>query len=171
MEVDNLRITNREDKGFGSMDLSPKQTILVEHVPPIICQLYADIRENRLFSENDIGRNTWLLQEEVMVLSAMISKALQQEYELELLEEVQNACRNNLDWLARKATLKDLITRGKEPPTNWQYKDRFSYIKNRLYMRPNNVLKTKITKVCHDSKVAGHFGIEKTIEIIMRNFY
>jgi len=53
-----------------------------------MCQLYADNRENRLFSESDIGRNPWLLQEEVMVSRAMISKALLQEYEPELLEEV-----------------------------------------------------------------------------------
>jgi len=61
-------------------------------------QLYADSRENRLFSEKDIRQNSWLLQEEVMVSSAMISKALLQEYELQLLEEVQKASRDNLDW-------------------------------------------------------------------------
>jgi len=56
-------------------------------------------------------------------------------------------------------------------PTNWQYKDRFPYFKNRLYIPANDVLKTKIAKGCHDSKGAGHFGMEKTIEIIMRDFY
>jgi len=88
MEVDNLKLTDRGDKGFGSTDLSSKRTISVEQVQPIMCQLYADNRENRLFSENDIGQNPWLLQEEVMVSSAMISKALLQEYELVLLERV-----------------------------------------------------------------------------------
>jgi len=66
------------------------------------------------------------------VSSAMISKALLQEYELELLEEVREASRNDLEWLSREATLKDLITRCKELPTNWQYKDGFPYFKNRL---------------------------------------
>ena len=88
MGVDNLQITDRGSKEVGSTDLSPRRTIAVEQVQPIICQLYADSRENRLFSENDIGQNPWLLQEEVMVSSIMISKALLQEYELELLEEV-----------------------------------------------------------------------------------
>jgi len=91
MEVDNLRITDRGNKGFGSRDLSPKRTIVVEEVQEIMCQLYADSKENRLFSENDIGRNPWLTLEEVMVSSAMISKALLQEDELELLEEVREA--------------------------------------------------------------------------------
>jgi len=102
MEVDNLQITDRGDKGFGSTDLSPKRTIAVEQVQPIMCQLHADSRENRLFSESDIGRNPWLLQEEVMVSSAMISKALLQEYELELLEEVREASNHDLEWLSRE---------------------------------------------------------------------
>jgi len=170
IEVDSLQTTDRGNKEFGSIDQSPKRTIAVEQVQPIMCQLYADSRENRLFSENDIGRNPWLLQEEVMVSNAMISKALLQEYKLELLEEVREPSGNDLQWLSREATLKDLITCGKELPTNWQYKDGFSYIKNRLYIPANNALKTKITKGCYDSKVAGHFGMEKTIEIIMRDF-
>jgi len=132
MEVDNLQKTDRGNKGFGSTDLSPKRTIAVEQVQPIMCQVYANTRENRLFSENDIGRNSWLLQEQVMVSSAMISKALLQEYELELLEKVREGFRNDLEWLSREATLKDLITHDKELPTNWQYKDGFPNFKNRL---------------------------------------
>jgi len=126
------------------MALSPKRTIAVKQVQPIRCQLYADSSENRLFSENDIGRNPSLLQEEVMVSSAMISKALLQEYKLELLEEVREVSRDDLGWLSREPTLKDLITRGKELPTNWQYKDGFPYLKNRLYIPANDALKTKI---------------------------
>ena len=171
MEVDNLQKTDLGNKGFGSTDLSPKRTIAVKQVQPIMCQLYADSRENRLFSRKDIGRNPWLLQEEVMVSSAMISKALLQECELELLEEDREASNRDLEWLSREATLKDLITWDKELPTNWQYKDGFPYFKNRLYIPANDALKTKIAKGCHDSKVAGHFGMEKTIEIITRDVY
>jgi len=132
MEVDNLQITDRGNKGFGSTDLSPKRTVAVKQVQPIMCQLHADSTENRLFSESDIGRNPWLQNEEVMVSSAMISKALLQEYGLELLEEVREASNRDLEWLSREATLKDLITRDKELPTNWQYRDGFPYFKNRL---------------------------------------
>jgi len=60
-----------------------------------------------------------------MVSSAMISKALLQEYELELLKEVREASNCDLEWLSREATLKDLINRGKELPTSWQYRDGF----------------------------------------------
>ena len=47
MEVDNLQITDRGNKGFGSTDLLPKRTIAVEQGGPIMCQLYADSWENR----------------------------------------------------------------------------------------------------------------------------
>ena len=171
MEVDHLQITDGGNKGFGRTDLSPKRTIAVEQVPPIMCQLYADSSQNKLFSESDIRRNPWLTQEEVIVSSAMISKALLQEYELDLLEEVREASNQDLEWLSREATLKDLITRNKELPTNWQYSDGFSYFKNQLYIPANDALKTKIAKGCLDSKVAGHFGMERTIEIITRDFY
>jgi len=158
MEFDHLQITDQGNKEFRSLQLSPERTIAVEQVQPIMCQLYADSRENRLFSEKDIGQNPWLAQEEVMVSSAMISKALLQEYELELLEAVRETSRNELEWLSREATLKDLITRGKELPLNSQYNDGFPYIKNRLYIPANDALKTKIAKGCHDSKVAGYLG-------------
>ena len=71
----------------------------------------------------------------------------------------------------QRNVLKDLITRSKELPTNWQYKDGFCYFKNRLYIPADDSLKTKIAKGCYNSKVAGHFGMEKTIEIIIRDFY
>jgi len=42
MEVDRLQITDQGDKGFGRTDLSPKRTIAVEQVQPVMCQLNAD---------------------------------------------------------------------------------------------------------------------------------
>jgi len=136
-----------------------------------MCQVYAESRENRLFSENNIGRNPGLLQEEVMVSSAMISKALLQEYKLDLLEEVREASNPDLEWLSSEATLKDLITCDKELPTSWQYREGFPCFKNQLYIPVDDALKTKIAKGCYDSKITGHFGMEKTIEIITRDFY
>jgi len=97
MEVDSLPIPDPEKKGFGRTDLSAKRTITMEQVQPITCQLYADSWENRLFTENHIRGKSWLLQEEVMVSSAMISKAILQEYELGLLEEVREVSKDDLD--------------------------------------------------------------------------
>ena len=60
---------------------------------------------------------------------------------------------------------------GKEFPKNWQSSEGLLYYKNRLYIPENNELHTIIAKGCHDSRVAGHFGQEKTIEIVTRDFY
>ena len=60
MEVDKLGITDRGTKGFGSTDLSPKRTIGIEQVQPVMCQLHANRKENQLFAEEDIGHHPWL---------------------------------------------------------------------------------------------------------------
>ena len=61
--------------------------------------------------------------------------------------------------------------RNEQLPKNWELEDGLIYYKNRLFIRSNKELLTEIAKGCHDSKVAGHFGQEKTIELVTRNFY
>ena len=45
------------------------------------------------------------------------------------------------------------------------------YYKDRLFIPANEDGLTKIAEGCHDSKVGGHFGQEKAIELVTRNFY
>jgi len=40
-----------------------------------------------------------------------------------------------------------------------------------LYIPANNSLKFKVTYQCHDAKVAGHFGQDKTLKLIKRDYY
>ena len=61
--------------------------------------------------------------------------------------------------------------RGEKMPDDWTESNGLLYYKNRLYIPESKVLQTEIAKGCHDSRVAGHFGQEKTIEIVTRNFY
>ena len=56
-------------------------------------------------------------------------------------------------------------------PDEWIEKDGLLYFKNRLYIPEDEALQTEIAQGCHDSLVAGHFGQEKTIEIVTRDFY
>ena len=55
-------------------------------------------------------------------------------------------------------------------PKHWQIIDELIYYKNRLFIPNSEELQTQITKECHDSQIAGHFGQEKTIEIVSRDF-
>ena len=48
--------------------------------------------------------------------------------------------------------------------------DGLLYYKDRLFIPANEDLLTEIAKDCDDSKVAGHFGQEKTIKLVTRNF-
>jgi len=40
-----------------------------------------------------------------------------------------------------------------------------------LYISDNNSLKLKVTYQYHNVKIAGHFGRDKTVESIKRNYY
>jgi len=60
---------------------------------------------------------------------------------------------------------------GKKTPDEWIEKDGLLYYKNCLYIPENEALHTEIAQGCHDSIVAGHFGQEKTIAIVTRDFY
>ena len=61
--------------------------------------------------------------------------------------------------------------RNEQLPKNWKLEDGLIYYKNRLFIPSIEELLTGIAKGCHNSKVAGHFGQEKTIELVTRNFY
>jgi len=75
------------------------------------------------------------------------------------------------EWTAPKRELEKLENEGKEFPKNWTNKDGHLYYKNRLYIPNDEGLQTTIAKGCHDLQVAGHFGQEKTVEIVSRDFH
>ena len=56
-------------------------------------------------------------------------------------------------------------------PDEWIEKDGLLYYKNRLYIPENEALQTEIAQGCHNTLVGGHFGQEKTIVIVTRDFY
>ena len=74
-------------------------------------------------------------------------------------------------WLARKEELSRLKENSEGLPKHWDMVDGLLYYKDRLFIPANVDLLTKIAKGCHDSKVAGQIGQEKTIELVTRNFY
>ena len=72
--------------------------------------------------------------------------------------------------MARKGELSRLKEKQESLPKNWELEDGLLYFKNRLFKPSNEELLTEIAQGCHDSKVAGHFGQEKTNELVTRNF-
>ena len=54
---------------------------------------------------------------------------------------------------------------------NLTLEDELVCYKNRMYILDCNDLKLTVTKQAHDAKVAGHFGRDKTLELLTRNYY
>ena len=54
---------------------------------------------------------------------------------------------------------------------NLSLQDDLVLFKNRIYLPDCNDLKLTVTRQAHDAKVAGHFGRDKTIEWLTRNYY
>ena len=54
---------------------------------------------------------------------------------------------------------------------NLTLEDELVCYKNRIYIPDCNDLKLTVTRQAHDAKVAGHFGRDKTLELLTRNYY
>jgi len=171
MEVDELELTGRANSGFRSTDMSPKRTISVTNAQPMICFLQADSSNNEYFDSEDIGNHPRLRQEYVLMSSAIISQGEMKTFEVDFIATVVEASERDQEWTVRKRELGRLESEGKEFPKNWIKKDGLLYYKNRLYIPNDEGLQKTIAKGCHDSQVAGHFGQEKTVEIVTRDLY
>jgi len=82
------------------------------------------------------------------------------------LDKIRVAGKEDEKWQDRGRELVRLRECGKRMPDEWIEKEGLRYYKNRLYIPQNEALQNKIAQGCHDSLVAGHFGQEKTIEIV-----
>jgi len=137
----------------------------------MICLLQADYNNNEYFDVEDIGNHPRLKQEHVLMSSAIISRVEMKVFEADLIATVVASSERDQEWTARKRELEKLENEGKEFPKKWMNKDGLLYYKNRLYISNDEGLQTTVAKGCHYSQVAGHFGQEKTLEIVSRDFY
>ena len=154
MEVDNLEVTGRADKGFGSTDMLPKRTTLVTDCELMICFLQANQKNNEYFNAEDMGRHPRLQKEHVLMSSAIISPVETKNFDAEFISKVRMASKEDQEWQERLAELEKLEVEGKEFPKNWQSNEALLYYKNRLYIPDNDELHTVIAQGCHDSRVA-----------------
>jgi len=171
MEVDDLGITERGKTGFGSSDMNPKRSIMAKEEGVRICFLQANTNNNEFFSAADLDYHPRLMKEREMLSSAHVNAALTRTMNDSFLDKIRAADKEDEEWQDRGHELVRIRESGKEMPDEWIEKDELLYYKNRLYIPENEALQTEIAQGCHDSLVAGHFGQEKTIEIVTRDFY
>jgi len=171
MEVEDLETTARGELRFGSSDLNPKGSITAKEEGVTICFLHSDIKNNEFFSAADIRYHPRLTKEIEMLSSAHVNAAQTRTMHDAFLHKITVAGKEDERWQNRGCELVRLREGGKNMPDELIEKDGLLYYKNPLYRPEDEALHTKIAQGCHDSIVAGHCGLETTIEIVTRDFY
>jgi len=135
------------------------------------CFLHEDMRNNEFFRAADIGYHPGLMKERELFSSAHINAALTQTMNNSFLDKSRVPGKVDETWQDRGCELVRIRERRKMMPDEWLEKDGLLYYRNRLYIPEDEVLQTEIAQGCHNSIVVEHYGQEKTIEIVTRDFY
>ena len=170
MVVDKLVETERGTQGFGSTDLSPKRLITSKEHKIMMCFLHPDPRNNTFYDEEDIITHADMTKEVTLLSNAIIAAVQMQTMDETFLNSIRMPGKDDDAWMKRKGELSGMKKQNEQLPKHWELEDGLIHYKNRLFIPSKEDLLTKIAKGCHDSKIAGHFGQEKTIELVTRNF-
>jgi len=111
------------------------------------------------------------MKEREMLSSTHVNAALTRTMNDAFQDKIRMAGKEDEKWQNRGRELVKVREGGKKIPDEWIEKDGLLYFKNCLYIPENEALQTTISQGCHDSLVVGHFGQEKRIEIVTRDFY
>src|SRR5947207_4840471 len=57
------------------------------------------------------------------------------------------------------------------PPKPWSWQDGLLLHDNLVYVPRDDALRVELMKMHHDHRLAGHYGIPKTLELLLRNYY
>ena len=85
MEVDDVEITERAERGFGSTNMSPKGTMSVIDCKPMICFLQANHEDSEYFDAEDMGRHPRLLKDHIVMSSAIISQVERKNFDADCI--------------------------------------------------------------------------------------
>ena len=166
MEVEGLDATGGAEKGCESSRLGAE----LKEVQPMICFLQAD-GKHQFYNPFDINQHPILRKGQVLLSTAIIAKASLRKFEQDFLSSVKESAIEDENWTRRKEELETLIKEERELPKQWPISEGILYYKDHLFIPDNEVLRTLIPESCQNFKIAGHFGQEKTLEIITREFY
>jgi len=107
-------------------------------------------------------------EEALLTRHVMAVKATQVE-ESSWSKDILEAGLLDQHWLGIRNALKT----GQDYPGLQHYgtEDEMVTYERRIYIPDSNTLKLKVAHQCHDAKVAGHFGRDKTLHLMKRNYY
>jgi len=83
-------------------------------------------------------------------------------------QELRNAGKACPSWVATRDAV---VERKKKMDKNFSVKDGLLLWKSRWFIPEDKALRTKILRDNHDSQIAGHFGIHKTLEQLKHNYH
>ena len=102
-------------------------------------------------------------------VAALTARAIQ--FSVTFLDRVRECSRADGTYVDILKRVKDGHSGKKDPLKDFAIEGGLLYYKKRLYIPDNNELRLEVAIDSHDSRVAGHFGQEKTLELMTRNFY
>ena len=143
------------------MDLDPKGIIQSNQTTPQICFLQANHEENKYFDNADLARHLRAQRNKLMMTNPVVTKMDMRKYNVEVIERVHEASKQDQDWQGRKMELNELKQHGLQMPKHLDIIDGLIYFKNQLYIPNDEELQTMKAKGCHDSHIVGHFGQER----------
>lgn len=95
----------------------------------------------------------------VLLTSARLCSLTTPRWTEDFVEKVKTAGRNDPEYLAQKT----------DPGKDVEEQDQLLYRKGRLWVPAS--LRKEVLESEHDTRVAGHMGMDKTMELITRNFW
>jgi len=107
-------------------------------------------------------------EEALLTCHVMAVKASQVE-ESSWSKEILEAGLLDQHWLG----IRNALNTGQDYPglQHNGIEDEMVTYERRIYIPDSNALKLKVAHQCHDAKVAGHFGRDKTLDLMERNFH
>ena len=92
---------------------------------------------------------------------------LSKDLEMEIVEKAAD----DLIWQEEYEKARESHAVNGEILSDTTYKDGMHYRKGEIWLPPDEALKKMVFENEHDTMVAGHMGMDKTLEMINRNFY
>lgn len=153
----------RPEEGSGVTDATPT-TFLQPHQmdwEPEASEILSRQTAALSISEND----------HVIFDSGRIAAISTQTFDHAFLQEIRKAGKQDSTWNEAYTMLEADPTAKVPKHLTLDKANRVLLWKNRLYIPDNEALRVLVLESEHDSKVAGHFGQDKTVELVARNFY
>ena len=117
-------------------------------------------------TQNDYDENTEVIVSSVMIQGIRPVVKLSKYLEMEIVEKAADdlICQEEYEEASQSHAVNGEVL------ADTTYKDGMLYRKGKIWLPRDDALKKTVFENKHDTMVAGHMGMDKTLEMINRNF-